>query len=124
MIVLNLLSIPIYSALNVIYIFNPAPGCKRNHGQRHFRSPILHDASMNNPLPFIQKPLGMHHIPTKLFSLQHPRTRVGKTPKSNQYMLRAIVVDIVPYRLYKPVHIKKDNKNVDIKFSAHDAFLE
>ena len=50
-------------------IFNSAPRRKRSHGHRHYTSPIFHDVSLNDLLPFMQKPLGMHHIRSKLFSL-------------------------------------------------------
>jgi hypothetical protein len=52
-----------------MYIFNSAPRRKRSHGHRHYASPIFHDVSLNGLLPFMQKPLGMHHIRSKLFSL-------------------------------------------------------
>jgi hypothetical protein len=63
------LSSPTCRSVNVMYIFNSAPRSKRSHGHRHYTSPILHDVSLNDHLPFMQKPLGMDHIRSKLFSL-------------------------------------------------------
>ena len=56
-------------SVNVMDICNFASRCKRSHGYRHYASPIIHDVSLNDLLPFMQKPLGMHHISSKLFSL-------------------------------------------------------
>jgi hypothetical protein len=53
----------------VMDIFNSAPRRKRRHGHRHYTSPMFHDVSLNDLLPFMQKPLGIHHIRSKLFSL-------------------------------------------------------
>ena len=65
----------------------------------------------------MQKPLGMHHIHSKLFSL--PLSKLHTlynsclvsnviNPNSNEYKLTAIVLDIAGHRLFKPVGIKKD----------------
>ena len=53
----------------VMDIFNSVPRRKRSHGHRHYTFPICHDVSLNDLLPFMQKPLGMHHIRSKLFAL-------------------------------------------------------
>jgi len=66
---IGILSNPTCRSVNVVYIFNSAPRRKQSHGHRHYTSPILHDVSLNDLLPFMQKPLGMHHISSKLFSL-------------------------------------------------------
>ena len=65
---IGILSSPTCRSVNVMDIFNSAPRCKRSHGHRHYTSPIFHDVSLND-LPFMQKPLDMHHIRSKLFSL-------------------------------------------------------
>ena len=68
---------------------------------------------------FKQKPLGMHRIRSKLFSLPLSKLHIyfvqlmfGKKkvthPNSNEYKLTAIVLDIAGHRLVKPVGIKKD----------------
>ena len=104
--------------LKVIDIFYSAPQRKRNHGHRHYTSPILHDVSLNYFLPFIQKPLGMHHIRSKLFSLPvlKPHALFNSclenhviNPNSNTYKLTAIALDIAGHRLFKRVGIKKDD---------------
>ena len=64
-----ILSSPTCRLANVMDIFNSAPWRKRSHGHRYYTSPIFHDVSLNDLLPFMQKPLGMHLIRSKLFSL-------------------------------------------------------
>jgi hypothetical protein len=98
-------------------IFNSIPGRKRSQGHRHYTSPILHYISLIDPLPFMQKPLSMHHIRSKLFSLHLSELHAlynsclvnhVTNPNSNEYKLTAIVLDIAGHKLFKPVSIKKD----------------
>ena len=65
----------------------------------------------------MQKPLGMHHIRSKLFALPISKlhalynsclTDHVTNPNSNEYKLAAIILDIAGHRLFKPVGIKKD----------------
>ena len=65
----------------------------------------------------MQKPLGMHHIRSKLFPLPFSKlnalynsclVNTVTNPNSKEYKLTAIVLDIAGHRLYKPVGIKKD----------------
>ena len=87
-------------------IFNSAPRRKRCHGHRHYTTPMFHDVSLNDILPFMQKPLGMHHdhIRSKLFLLLLSKLHAlynsclenhATTPNSNEYKLTAIVLDSV-----------------------------
>jgi hypothetical protein len=62
--------IQFYQALPVapfMDIFNSTPQCSHDHS--HFTSLIALDVSLNDILPLTPKPLRMHHIHTKLFSL-------------------------------------------------------
>ena len=104
-------------SVNVMDIFNSTPRRKRNHGHRHSTSPILHDVSLSGCLPLMQKPLGVHHIRSKIYSLPLSKLHVlynsclvnhTINPDSNKYKLIAIVLDIAGHRLFKPVSIKKD----------------
>ena len=116
---IGILSSPSCNSVNVMNIFNSTPRRRRSHGHRHYTSPSLHDVSINDLLPFIQKPLGIHHIRTKLYSL--PLSKLHSlfnlclestvtNPHSNQYKLQAIISDIASHRLFKPVRIGKDEK--------------
>jgi hypothetical protein len=66
---IGILSRPTCRSVNVMDIFNSAYRLKRSHGDRHYTSPIFHDVSLNDHISLMQKPLGMHHIRSKLFSL-------------------------------------------------------
>ena len=100
-------------------LFEYIPRRKRSHGHRHYTSPQLHDVSLKGLLPFVNKPLGMHHIRTKLYSL--PLTKLYSLyksclessitdPSSTLYKLEAIVLDIGNHRLFKPVHLHENEK--------------
>jgi len=95
-------------------IFNSASRRKRSHGHRHYTSSIFHDVSLNDLLSLMQKPLGMHYIRSKLFSLPLSKLHAlynsclvhhVTKPNSNEYKLTAIVLDIAGHRLFKPVGI-------------------
>jgi hypothetical protein len=62
------ISSPGCSHVNVMNIFDNTPRRKWSHGHRQYTSPKLHDVSINGLLSYVQKPLGMHHIQTKLYS--------------------------------------------------------
>jgi len=82
-------------------IFNSAPLRERSHGHRYYTSPIFHDVSLKDLLPFMQKPLGMHHIRSKLFSL--PLSKIHA-------LYNSCLVNHVTNpnsKEYKPVGIKK-----------------
>jgi hypothetical protein len=65
----------------------------------------------------MQKPLGMHHIRSKLFSLPLSKLHALNNsylvnnvtnPNSNEYKLTAMVLDIAGHRFFKPIGIQKD----------------
>ena len=58
------------SSVNVLDIFNSV--LRRGGGRGHLKY-TLHDVSLNDLLPFIQKPLSIHYIRPKLFSLPHSK---------------------------------------------------
>jgi hypothetical protein len=111
---IGILPSPNCRSLNVIDIFNSTPRHKRSHFHRHYAAPIFHDVSLNDLLPFMQKPLGVYHIHLKLFSLPKLHALYNScfvnnviNPNSNEYKLTAIVLDIAARRLFKPVGITK-----------------
>jgi len=79
--------------------------------------PLYFMVSLNDLLPFMPKPLGIHHIRSKLFTLPLSKLHAlynsclvnnVTNSNSNEYKLTAIVLDIAGHRLFKPVGIKKD----------------
>ena len=108
----TILSSPTCRSVNEMNIFNSALRRKRSHGHHLYTSPIFHDVSLNDLLRFKQKPLGMHHICSKLFSLPLSNLHAlynsclvnnVTNPNSTEYKLTAIVLDIAGHRLFKPV---------------------
>ena len=107
------LSSPRCEDVNVMNIFEYSPRRTRSHGKRHYKPPNFHDdVSLDDLLPFLNKPLGLHHIRTKLYSL--PRNKLHilfksclDTPVTDQhsslYRLQAVVLDICNHRLFKQV---------------------
>ena len=90
-------------------LFGSSQRRKRSHGHRHYNRPNFHaDVAFDTLLPYVQQPLGLHHIPTK------PVTKLGSLQKevvdtktyvqnSPEYKLVAIILDVAKFRLYKPV---------------------
>jgi len=48
---------------------------RRSHGHRHYSTPNLHDFSIDSLVTLIDKPLGVHHIRKKLYSLPLQRLK-------------------------------------------------
>ena len=106
-------------------LFEKTERRKRSHGHRKYNAPKFCDVSISGLLPFVQKPLGIHHIRTKLYSiplsklntlykecLENPVT----DPQSNIYRLTAIVLDIGYNRLFKPVGVPHENSKDNRSF--------
>jgi hypothetical protein len=70
------------SSVNKMDIVNSAPPRGRSHGHLHFTSSMLNDISLNDHLPFMHKPLNMHHSRTKLF--HYPFQNSVTNPNWNQ----------------------------------------
>ena len=108
---------------------------RRSHGQRHYTSPKNNQVSFSDLLDLIFKPLGVHLIRTRLFSLSLPslNTLVNEclqasysNQSSAEYKVNSIILDIGNCRLFKPVnssvpldtsdkflHLKFANKGID-----------
>ena len=99
---------------------------KRSHGHRHYTPARLNEVSLDELLPLINEPLGLHHIRTKLYSI--PLVSMNKLrdkclnstnfdKSSNEYGLNSIILDIANCRMFLPV--KSDFSNV-----STDKFLK
>jgi hypothetical protein len=124
-------------------LFNTIPRTKRSHGHTRIQHLNVKKASkprtlqdtFNDLLSNIQKPLGIHHIRTILFSLlvsylkdlrDFGLDKGGVDRFSPKYRLSSIVCDVASFRLFKPVrseplhennrkflHIPLANKGID-----------
>ena len=81
---------PRYSSVNVMRLYGSSQRRKRSHGHRHYNRPNFHaDVAIDNLLPHVQQPLGLHHIRTKLYQL--PVTK-----------LRSLQKEVVDTKTYVP----------------------
>ena len=125
------LSSPGCSEINVMNLFDANPRAKRSHGHQIIQHPNVTRCSKPRPLQYtfidllsnIQKPLGIHHIRTILFSL--PVTYLKDLmnfgldkgcvdPFSPNYKLSSVICDVASFRLSKPVRsepLHDNNRN-------------
>ena len=124
-------------------LFNTIPRTIRSHGHKRIQHPNVKKSSkprtlqdtFNDLLSNIQKPLGIHHIRTILFSLpvnylkdlrDFGLDKGGVDPFSPKYRLSSIICDVASFRIFKPVrseplhdnnrkflHIPFANKGID-----------
>ena len=124
-------------------LFNTIPRTKRSHGHKRIQHSNVKKSSkprtlqdtFNDLLSSIQKPLGIHHIRTILFSLpvnylndlrDFGLDKGGVDPCSPTYRLSSIICDVASVRLFKAVrseplhdnriflHIPFANKGIDV----------
>ena len=124
-------------------LFNTIPKTKCSHGHKRIQHSNVKKSSkprtlqdtFNDLLSNIQKPLGIHHIRTILFSLpvnylndlrDFGLDKGGVDPCSPKYRLSSIICDMASVRLFKAVrseplhdnrkflHIPFANKGIDV----------
>ena len=66
------LTSPSCSNINVMHLFPSFNIKKRSHGTRHYTPPRNNQVLFNDLLDWIFRPLGIHHIRTKLFCIPLP----------------------------------------------------
>ena len=124
------LSSPKCSSTNVMQLFPTSQRRPRSHGHRHYTRPDLHNVTFDSLVSIIQKPLGIHHIRTKLYSLPLSKLHTLLEETNSHHSLNSnalesrvasIITDIAYHRLYKPA---KTNllDNVDKRNFMHIHF--
>ena len=100
--------------ITVVSLFNTIPRTKRNHDHNRIQHPNVKKSSkpstlqniFNDLLSNIQKPLGIHHIRTILFSLpvnylkdlrDFGLDKGGVDPFSPKYRLSSIICDVASF---------------------------
>ena len=123
------LTSPSCNNINVMNIFEKSPRRKRSHGHRHYSPPSINNISFTDLLQYMHKPLGIHYIRTKLFSISLPilNKLINKCHEVNytdfnsiEYRLTSIIMDIAKHRLFKPV---QHNKEMEEKRSFLKVFF-
>ena len=108
----GILSSPRCSTVNTLQLFNTSARRNRSHGHRKYIPPAVHTVTIDSLLTSVQKPLGIHHIRTKLYSIslsklsllfQEAQNTSVTDSRSVLYRLVAIIMDIANHRLFKPV---------------------
>ena len=129
------LTSPLCSNVNVMNLFPSFTRKKLSHGTMHYTPPLNNQVLFTDLLDLVFKPLGIHHIKTKLFSLPLPSLNklYNKCLQSSfldqssrEYKLNSIILDIANGRFFKPVnsslskdspdrflHLKFANKGID-----------
>ena len=119
------LSSPGCDSVNVLNLFNKSIRRPRSHGHRRYNSPTIHNVSFDSLLPLLQKPLGLHHIRTALFSIprsslhrlqQHCLLKTSTNQSSPEYRLSAIILDISHNVLFKPVRTGHSQQTENRRF--------
>ena len=123
-------------SVSVMRLFGSSQRHKRSHGHRHYNRHV--DVAFNTLLSYLQQPLGLHHIRTKLYQLSvtklcclqkevlDTKTYVQNSP---EYKLVAIILNVAKFRLYKPVQTvspeeypTRDFQKLDFRNKGLDAF--
>jgi hypothetical protein len=115
------LSTPGCSEINVMSLFNTIPRTKRSHGHKRIQHPNVKKASkprtlqdtFNDLLSNIQKPLGIHHIRTILFSLPVNYLKdlrdFGLVKGGHQTIQNTGMIQVIMYEEFEDT--KRDNQN-------------
>ena len=118
-------------------LFNTTPRRRRSHGHRSYNRPTIHDVSFDSLLPYMNTPLGAHHIRTKLYSVplkilyelqEKAKSSLYLDSSTPEYRLDFMIMDVAHHRLFGPprimdetelktprqfLHLKFDNKGID-----------
>ena len=104
--------------VNVMSLFNSQVRRRRSHGHRHYNPPHIHNVSFDDLVGIISRPLGIHHIRSKLFSVplsvliclrEECHSRHVPNSYSLEYKLQWLILDICKTRLFKPVSTSCEN---------------
>ena len=109
---------------NVSTLFNKHQRWKRSHGKRHYNEKAPQPESSTDALitliDMIDQPEGVHKIKTHLFSMSLPQPSslqevalesTNTDFSSAEYRMTSIILDVLHYRLFKPVKVMFQQKN-------------
>ena len=115
------LSSPRCSGTNVMALFTPQVRRFRSHGRRHYNKSSGYTVKFEDLMVTLQKPLGIHHVRTTLYSLPLSVLRCLQVNSANTattapgdlwtlaWRLHKIIDDVAQIRLFKPV--RTDSRN-------------
>ena len=83
---------PRCSSVNVMRLFGSSQRRKRSHGHRHYNRPTFHaDVAFDTLLPYVQQPLGLHHIRTMLYQLPVTKLRCRRKWWIQKHMFKILL---------------------------------
>ena len=112
------LTSPLTNNVNVMGLFPNNKRRRRSHGHRSYNRPIIHDVTLMSLLPYVNKPLGPHHIRTKLYSVplrvlytlfEQAKDSPYLDFSTPEYRLNSMIMDVAHHRLFKPPQINDNN---------------
>ena len=103
------LTSPGCQSVNVTSLFNRQQRRPRSHGIRKYNRPEIHSFSFDDLVPFLNEPLGLHYIRTKLYSVplrklheiyEYTKDLTFTDTRSPEYRLQGVILDISTFRLF------------------------
>ena len=119
------LTSPGCQSVNVTSLFNRPQRRPRSHGIRKYNRPEIHSFSFDDLVPFLNEPLGLHYIRTKLYSVplrklheiyEYTKDLTYTDTRSPEYRLQGVILDISTFRLFQAVRSDKSEEKTNRPF--------
>ncbi|KAK3087812.1 hypothetical protein FSP39_010974 [Pinctada imbricata] len=119
------LTSPGCQSVNVTSLFNRQQRRPRSHGIRKYNRPEIHSFSFDDLVPFLNEPLGLHYIRTKLYSVplrklheiyDYTKDLTYTDTRSPEYRLQGVILDISTFRLFQAVRSDKSEEKTNRPF--------
>ncbi|KAK3103876.1 hypothetical protein FSP39_022583 [Pinctada imbricata] len=119
------LTSPGCQSVNVTSLFNRSQRRPRSHGIRKYNRPEIHSFSFDDLVPFLNEPLGLHYIRTKLYSVplrklheiyDYTKDLAYTDTRSPEYRLQGVILDISTFRLFQAVRSDKSEEKTNRPF--------
>ena len=119
------LTSPGCQSVNVTSLFNGPQRRHRSHGIRKYNRPEIHSFSFDDLVPFLNEPLGLHHIRTKLYSVplrklheiyEYTKDLTFTNTRSPESRLQGVIMDISTFRLFQAVRSDKSEEKTNRPF--------
>jgi hypothetical protein len=109
----HILTSPLTNNVNVMGLFPNNKRRRCSQGHRSYNRAIIHDVMLMSLLPYVNKPLGPHHIGTKLCSVpmrvlltlfEQAKASPYLDFSTQAYRLNSLIMDVGHHKLFKPPH--------------------
>ncbi|KAK3103234.1 hypothetical protein FSP39_017708 [Pinctada imbricata] len=115
------------------FVSGDRAGEKVSHGIRKYNRPEIHSFSFDDFVPFLNEPLGLHYIRTKLYSVplrklneiyEYTKDLIYSDTRSPEYRLQGVILDISTFRLFQAVRSDKSEEKTNRPFIKKTNWLE